>query len=152
MLVIPYQPVRILLFSQSILKGNAKHYCNHSPKEIPDEKHLSVTERIRANKFFTLIFEYVFENVIWCQYKVWTGWHKLRQLMSCLLKAIKIILYHSSRTLRQVISYHDEFLPLLYYPLLISSLNQRYFPIIHTYNTVLLCFGQINPERNSICH
>lgn len=80
-LVVPYQPVCVLLFSQSTLKGNAKHYCSHSPKEIPDEKHLSVAERIRVSKVFILIFEYVSENVIWCQYKAWAGWHKLRQLM-----------------------------------------------------------------------
>lgn len=51
MLVIPYKSLHVLLFPQPSLKGNAKHYGNHLPKEIPDEKHMSVAEDIRAEKF-----------------------------------------------------------------------------------------------------
>lgn len=51
MLVIPYKPVHVLLFSQLRLKGNAKHYGNHLPKEITEEKHVPVTEGIREKNF-----------------------------------------------------------------------------------------------------
>lgn len=51
MLVILYKPVHVLLFSQPSLKGNAKHCGNHLPKEMPDEKHVSVAEGVRAKKF-----------------------------------------------------------------------------------------------------
>lgn len=59
MLVIPQNPVHILLFSQPGLKGNAKSYGNH-PTEISDEKHVSIGEGVRAQKsgFHTHGFEY----------------------------------------------------------------------------------------------
>lgn len=36
---------------QPIPKGNAKYHGNHLQKEIPDEKHVSGAEGIRATQF-----------------------------------------------------------------------------------------------------
>lgn len=73
--------------------------------------------------------------------------------MASLLKILKNMSYCLGRTLRQVVL-HDGEIPgvLLYWPLLISFLNQIYFSITNTYFAVLPRFGQINPERNNVSH
>lgn len=56
MLVIPYKPVHVLLFSQLRLKGNAKLYGNHLPEEIPEEIHVPVAEGISKEVWFSYTF------------------------------------------------------------------------------------------------
>ena len=51
MLVAPYTPVHVLLFSQPGPKGNARHDGNHLQEAVPDGKHVSVAKGRRAKKF-----------------------------------------------------------------------------------------------------
>lgn len=153
MLVIPYKPVHVLVFSQPSLKGNGRRYGNHLPKEIPDEKHVSVAESVRAKKFG---FLHIFWVLLWfadnkkCKPG---GTSSDNEWIASLLKILKITFYCLGRTLGQVVLHRGEFLGvLLYRPLFISFLNQRYFPITNSCSDILLCFGQVNPERNSVCH
>lgn len=136
MLVIPHKPVHVLLFSQPGLKGNAKSHGNHLPKRNFRLK-ACVYSRCKSKEVWFSHALFAYSCGLLTVRRISRVAQVQQQMNCCLLMILKITFSCLGRTLRQVMLHNGEFLRVLpYWPLHISSLNQRYFPIINSYCAV----------------